>query len=146
MLADDALTREGALARLRDYPGLRPLSAAQRRRADVHLVFAAGFTGATMELLESLAASSLNPAAGIVLITSHVPGPFVLRAVRSGVRSVLPRTAQGFDVVVEAVRDVARGDARMSPTLQGRPRAARRQAPGGCRPPRAPWLGAEAVP
>ncbi|WKD31233.1 helix-turn-helix transcriptional regulator [Streptomyces xanthophaeus] len=117
--AEDALTAEGARARLRDYAGLRPLPAAERHRADVHLVFADRFTGATLDLLRSLAADAHDPGAGAVLVTGEVPDRYVLPAVQYGLRSVVARTAAGFDAVAEAVRETARGNAVLPSGLQG---------------------------
>lgn len=120
VIADQALTGEGTLARLRDYPELRVLSPAQRPKAAVLLVLADEIRESTMRLLESLTANCRNPGVAIVLVSDHVPEHYVLRAVQAGLRSVIPRSAAGFDVVVDTIRNVAKGAACMPPEFQGR--------------------------
>ncbi|MEU6487145.1 response regulator transcription factor [Streptomyces sp. NPDC046887] len=120
MIAEQALTGEGTLARLRDYPELRILSPAERPKAEVLLVLAEEIRESTMRLLESLAAGSREPGAAIVLVSDAVPEHYVLRAVQAGLRSVIPRSVAGFDVVVDTIRSVAQGAACLPPEFQGR--------------------------
>lgn len=118
VIADQALTAESTLARLRDYPELRLLTPAQQRHADVLLVFADTFTETTMQLLESLDATVSSPGASVVLVTDRVPNLYVLRAVQAGLRGVISRSAPGFDIVVDTIRSVASGAASMPAKLQ----------------------------
>ncbi|WP_225320956.1 helix-turn-helix transcriptional regulator [Streptomyces luteolifulvus] len=73
----------------------------------------------TMRLMEAVAARSVNPGMGIVLVTGSMAESQVVRAVQFGLRSVIWRQDAGFDRIAKAIRSVADGCGVLPASVQG---------------------------
>ncbi|MFF2518968.1 LuxR C-terminal-related transcriptional regulator [Streptomyces sp. NPDC058086] len=119
ILASDPVTREGAASCLSSHRGLTVLHQQEHERADVVLMLTVDVTEETMLLMEAVAADSVNPRMGIVLVAGHMSEGQVVRALQFGVRSVIWRHDAGFDKIAKAVRGVADGCGVLPTPVQG---------------------------
>ncbi|MFC5213302.1 helix-turn-helix transcriptional regulator [Streptomyces coerulescens] len=119
VLASDPVTREGAVSCLQRQRGLTLLPQQEHERADVVLVLTMDVVEETMQLMEAVAARSVKPGTGIVLVTGSITECQAVRAVQFGLRSVIWRQDAGFDRIAQAVRSVADGCGVLPASVQG---------------------------
>ncbi|MCL6674135.1 helix-turn-helix transcriptional regulator [Streptomyces panaciradicis] len=119
VFAGDRITGDGAVCYLRGQRGLTVLPDGAEAQADVVLILTTEVTEETMALMERAAARSVRPGMGIVLVTAGLQQAQLARAMRSGLRGVVWRQDSGYDKVVQAVRNVAAGDALLPARVQG---------------------------
>ncbi len=124
LLADDhQVVRQGLKALLQQAgfdvvgeasDGLESVRLAQSLRADVAVLDLA------MPLLNGLAATGeilrVSPRTKIVLLTMHTEDPYVLEALRAGVRGYVVKT-QVADDLVTAIQEVLQGKTYLSPNI-----------------------------
>ncbi|KAB1140852.1 response regulator transcription factor [Streptomyces luteolifulvus] len=119
ILASDPVTGEGAASCLQRQRGLGLLPQQEHERADVVLMLTVDVVEETMRLMEAVAARSVNPGMGIVLVTGSMAESQVVRAVQFGLRSVIWRQDAGFDRIAKAIRSVADGCGVLPASVQG---------------------------
>ncbi|MEV0186454.1 response regulator transcription factor [Streptomyces sp. NPDC050625] len=119
ILASDPVTGEGAASCLKRQRGLTVLPREEHERADVVLMLTVAVVEETMLLMEAVAARSVNPRMGIVLVTGSMTEGQVVRAVQFGLRSVIWRQDAGFDQIAKAIRGVADGCGVLPTSIQG---------------------------
>jgi len=112
----DMLTREGFKVVAEAADGRDAVRLAEETRPDVAVL------DLSMPLLNGLDAAReilrKAPRTGPVLLTMHTEEPYVLDALRSGVRGYVLKTQASADLV-QAIRDVARGAIYLSPRVSG---------------------------
>ena len=106
VLAGDPITGQGAVAYLRARADIRVLSADRQHEAEVVLVIVDTVTEDTLRLIEIAADASSTRDARFVLVGDGVREHHVLRAVRCGLVSVIPRREADFEHVLRAIADV----------------------------------------
>ncbi|WP_240138160.1 helix-turn-helix transcriptional regulator [Streptomyces sp. MUM 178J] len=119
ILASDPVTGEGAASCLSRQRGLTVLPQQEHARADVVLMLTVDVTDETMLLMAAVAARSVNPGMGIVLVTGSMCEAQAVRAVGFGLRSVIWRQDAGFDGITKAIRGVADGCGVLPASIQG---------------------------
>ncbi|WP_331760213.1 response regulator transcription factor (plasmid) [Streptomyces sp. NBC_01471] len=107
LVADDAITGEGARAYLSMINGLTVLPPELRGEADVILVLAGRFTTATMAELEAAARAAAHVPA--VLVADSISQSHLLRAISHGLVGYLVRTRTTWEEAVRVVFDSRAG-------------------------------------
>jgi DNA-binding NarL/FixJ family response regulator len=113
VLAGDPFTGQGAIAQLRARPEVRVLAPGRQHEAEVVLILVDRITEETLELMERVAGRSARRDARFVLVGDGVRERHVLRAVTSGLVSVIPRREADFERILRAIFDVREGRLEM---------------------------------
>ncbi|MER8184464.1 response regulator transcription factor [Kitasatospora sp. NPDC094015] len=113
VLSGDPISSAGVAALLRHCPAATLLPAERRDEADVVLVLTGEVTEETLACLERTGRASTNPAMRMVLVGEVVRDQHLLRAVNSGVLSVIPRRDAAPERVLRAVLGVREGYAEL---------------------------------
>jgi DNA-binding NarL/FixJ family response regulator len=103
VLGADPLVSEGTVAYLRSRPGIRPVPASEAARADVVLVMATQVTEETLAQLKDVAERCAGRELRCVLVGDGIGQSQLLRAVTSGVVTVLPRQDADYGRIVRAI-------------------------------------------
>jgi DNA-binding NarL/FixJ family response regulator len=118
VLADDPITREGAVARLSMYPEVEVLCADRQPQAHVLLVMAAVVDDDLLDRVERAHREAADADTGVVLVAADVRENHVLRAIGAGLVSLLHRHEAGYDRIVRAVVAARRGRAEFPEVTQ----------------------------
>ena len=113
VLADDRLTRQGAVVHLGSCPEVRVLGAERQHEADVVLVLVNRISEDTLDLMARVANGSANKDVRFVLVGDGVREQHVLRAVTFGMVSVVSRREADFDRILRAIVEVSKGRLEM---------------------------------
>jgi DNA-binding NarL/FixJ family response regulator len=119
VVGSDALSVEGAVARLGSYPGLVARAWDGVHRTDVLLVLAEDVDEQLVERVEDLSRRTRGgerPA--VVLVAGQFPEQFLLRAVNFGLVSLVCRREATFDRLVAIIRQTAQGHPHLPHTVQ----------------------------
>ncbi|KUO05528.1 helix-turn-helix transcriptional regulator [Streptomyces caeruleatus] len=117
--AADPVSGEGAVACLRDTPGITLVPPARRREADVLLITVHQTTEDIVEWMEQAATESTNPEMRIVLIAETISEHYLMRAVASGLVGFVSREEADRDRVVKTIRDSSRDRALVPEKMVG---------------------------
>ncbi|HEY6494980.1 MAG TPA: response regulator transcription factor [Trebonia sp.] len=137
VLASDALMSEGTVAYLRARSEVRPVAPDEAPSADVVLVIAAAVSEETLAQIRDVTRGSRSRDPRFVLVVDGITEPQLMRAVASGVVTVLPRKDTTYGRIVQAILQARDGLGDMPPEaigwLSGRFRAIQEQvlAPHG---------------
>jgi DNA-binding NarL/FixJ family response regulator len=107
VLADDPLTREGAAACLSAHPSILVLDAGQHEAAAVVLVIATSVTNSTLHQVELIRQASRVAEPHVVMVVDELSEQYVLRAVNSGLISLLYRADSDYDRIARAIEAAA---------------------------------------
>ncbi|HEV2637416.1 MAG TPA: LuxR C-terminal-related transcriptional regulator [Actinocrinis sp.] len=113
VLAGDPLTGQGAVAHLRTRFEVCVLGNDRVAEAEVVLILVDRITDDTLDLMERVADGSAGREARFVLVGDGVRERHLLRAITSGLVSVIPRREADFDRIVRAIVGVHEGRLEM---------------------------------
>jgi DNA-binding NarL/FixJ family response regulator len=113
VVAADPLVSQGTVAYLRARPEVRPVPESDVARADVVLVMTDQVTEDTLAQIERLADQCAGRELRFVLVGNGIREPHLLRAVTSGVISVLPREDADYGHIVRAIVQARAGLGQM---------------------------------
>jgi DNA-binding NarL/FixJ family response regulator len=119
VLAADPLMSEGTVAYLRSRPEVRPVPWGEVGRADVVLVMAGQITEDTLVQIQRVAEERAGDELRVVLVGDGIREPQLLRAVTSGVVTVLPRRDADYGHIVRAIVQAHAGHGEMPPQAVG---------------------------
>lgn len=112
VIASDQITRDGALAYLHSSKRVRVLPPASQREAEVAVLFTTRVTETTLCCMRAAAEGAAGDQQ-VVLVADFISDQHLLRALKFGLVSFLPRSQTGMDQVLEAVLSVKEGRARL---------------------------------
>jgi DNA-binding NarL/FixJ family response regulator len=118
VLADDPVTRDGAVARLSAYREIEVVGADQWQRGQVLLVLAEKVTDDILGQLEHFYREAGAGDRSVVLVAAEVRRSQVLRAIGAGLVCLLPRHETGYDRIVRAVVAARDGRAELPAAMQ----------------------------
>ncbi|MEV4617056.1 response regulator transcription factor [Kitasatospora sp. NPDC049258] len=113
VLSGDPISSAGVAAMLRHCPALTLLPADRREEADVVLVLTGEVTEETLACLERTGRETTNPGMRMVVVGEMVREQHLLRAVNSGVLSVIPRRDAAPERLLRAVLGLRDGHAEL---------------------------------
>ncbi|MFJ1703794.1 response regulator transcription factor [Kitasatospora sp. NPDC088346] len=113
VLSGDPLSSAGVAAMLRPSPAVNLLPASRRAEADVLLLLTGEVTEETLGCLEKTARESENPAMRMVIVGDVAREQHLMRAVSSGVTSVIHRREATPERLLRAVIGARDGHAEM---------------------------------
>ncbi|MFJ8228490.1 LuxR C-terminal-related transcriptional regulator [Streptomyces sp. NPDC094448] len=119
VLADDPITADGVTAYLRSCPSLAVVSPEDVGEARMALFLADRVTGRTVAAMAELAERSGEGELPVVLVANTISGPLLVRAVRHGLVSFLPRARTPLDRTVETLLEVYGGRCDLPPAMVG---------------------------
>jgi DNA-binding NarL/FixJ family response regulator len=118
LIADDPITRDGAFARLSTYDQITVLDADQQEHARVLLVLVTEVNDDILSRLEHAYSEAAECDLSVVLVAAAIEERHLLRAIRAGLVSLLPRQRAGFDLIVRAVVAALHGRAVLPQVTQ----------------------------
>jgi DNA-binding NarL/FixJ family response regulator len=130
VLADEALVAQGAVACLRDCPGITPVPADELDRASVVLVVAGQVGEKALSLIQRAAELAPDREMRFVLVCDGIRDWQLLRALDCGIVSVLPRQDSDYERIARALAEARDGRVELpgdaASWLAGRIRALKR--------------------
>jgi DNA-binding NarL/FixJ family response regulator len=130
VLASDPIVGDGTVAYLRDCPQIRLVPPDRLSFASVVLVMADQVSEETLQLMQEAAGQVSGGEARFVLVCDGIREPQLLRALRWGLVSVLPRREVGYERIVRALVNASEGRGELPQQAQdwlaGRLRAVQR--------------------
>jgi DNA-binding NarL/FixJ family response regulator len=101
--ASDAFMGAGAMAYLRDRPGLTLVPPSRTAEADVVLVLAEQLTDEVVDWMQGSAEAHASGVARFVVVSDWIQVPQLLRAASCGLLGVMPRQGSDYERVVRTI-------------------------------------------
>jgi DNA-binding NarL/FixJ family response regulator len=119
VMATEPLLAEGAVAYLRTYPGITPVATDCLDRSSVVLVIASRVDEGALAILQQAAELVPDREMRFVLVCDDIREPQLLRALKWGLVSVLPRQETGYERIARALVNAGDGKVELPADAHG---------------------------
>jgi DNA-binding NarL/FixJ family response regulator len=118
-MASDPIIGEGAVAYLRTRPGITPVSPDRLDHADVVLILTGQISDETLSLIQGAAEQVPDREMRFVLVGDGMREAQLLRTLRWGIVSVLPRQDVDYERIVQTLVDTREGRVELPEAAHG---------------------------
>lgn len=117
VMSSEPMMQDGAMAALRNRPGIHVIDDEADSQADVLIALANDVDGALLSRIEEFNERADSAPIRVILVTNRLPDYYLLRAIEIGLTSVIHRESTTYDTIAQAAINAHQARSRMPEQL-----------------------------